>query len=250
LSIPSDFGFLVSGLPLTHPPPNSDTSDEGINCVILLPDVACSSEFAMSDKAAEKKPAEAAPAKDAHGKEAAKEGAEGKKKGGLMAKTPVILGGVMLIEAVVLIGGFKFISGGPKTATAVEIQTETAGKEGEAKGGPTDQKAPVELQLVDFRAPNKQSGRTFLYDVNIVVTTKLVTQDKVKDLISSHDALIKDRVRTIIAEMDPDKLGGGSEPGLETLRRQVKYQLDQILGDDKLIDEVLVPRCIAFRTDY
>jgi hypothetical protein len=37
---------------------------------------------------------------------------------------------------------------------------------------------------------------------------------------------------------------------LETLRRQVKYQLDQILGDDKLIDEVLVPRCIAFRTDY
>jgi flagellar basal body-associated protein FliL len=204
----------------------------------------------MSDKAAEKKPAEAAPAKDGHGKEGGKEGDEGKKKGGLMTKTPVILGGVMLIEAVVLIGGFKFISGGPKTATAVEIQNETPAKEGDAKSGPTDQKASVELQLVDFRAPNKQSGRTFLYDVNIVVTTKMVTQDKVKELISSHDALIKDRVRTIIAEMDPDKLGGGSEPGLETLRRQVKYQLDQILGDDKLIDDVLVPRCIAFRTDY
>ena len=206
----------------------------------------------MSDKAAEKKPADAAPAKDAHGKEAAgKEAGDGKKKGGgLMSKTPVILGGVMLIEAVVLIGGFKFISGGPKTAAAVELQTETSAKEGEAKGGPADQKAPVEIQLLDSRFPNKQSGRTFLYDVNIVVTTKLVTQDKVKDLISSHDALIKDRVRTIIAEMDPDKLGGGSEPGLETLRRQVKYQLDQILGDDKLIDEVLVPRCIAFRTDY
>ena len=42
-----------------------------------------------------------------------------------------------------------------------------------------------------------------------------------------YDALIQDRVRTIIAESDPDKLGGGSEPGLETLRRQVKYQLDE-----------------------
>jgi flagellar basal body-associated protein FliL len=204
----------------------------------------------MSDKAAEKKPAE--PAKDAHGKEAAGGAAEGKKKGGgFLTKTPVILGAVMLVEAVVLIGGFKFISGGPKTAAAVELPAEPTGKDGEAgaKGGPTDLKAPVEIQLVDFRAPNKQGGRSFLYDVNIFVTTKTVTGDKVKDLITARDALIKDRIRTIIAEMDPDKLGGGSEPGLETLRRQVKYQLDQILGDDKLIDEVLVPRCIAFRTD-
>jgi len=201
----------------------------------------------MSEKAAEKKPAEA-PAKDAHGKDAAPEGK--KKGGGMLTKTPVILGAVMLVEAVVLIGGFKFISGGPKTAAAVELPAETAGKEGDGKGAATDPKTLVEIQLLDFRAPNKQSGRTFLYDVSIFVTTKAVTQDKVKDLISSRDALIKDRVRTIIAEMDPDKLGGGSEPGLETLRRQVKYQLDQILGDDKLIDEVLVPRCIAFRTDY
>jgi flagellar basal body-associated protein FliL len=61
--------------------------------------------------------------------------------------------------------------------------------------------------------------------------------------------LIQDRIRTIIAQSDPEKLSGGSEPGLETLRRQVKYQLDEIIGDG-MIDEVLVPRCIPFRTDY
>jgi flagellar basal body-associated protein FliL len=61
--------------------------------------------------------------------------------------------------------------------------------------------------------------------------------------------LIKDRVRTIIAQSDPDKLIGGAEPGLETLRRQVKYQLDEIIGEG-LIDEVLVPKCIPFRTDF
>jgi flagellar basal body-associated protein FliL len=166
-----------------------------------------------------------------------------------MGKTPVLLGAAVLIEALVLIGGFKFISGGPKTAAAVELAADTAEKGDGKTAGPVDEKAPVELQLVDFRAPNKTSGRTFLYDVNIVVTTKTATGDKVKDLISAHDALIKDRVRTIIATLDPEKLGGGSEPGLETLRRQVKYQLDQILGDG-LIDDVLVPRCIPFRTDY
>jgi len=61
--------------------------------------------------------------------------------------------------------------------------------------------------------------------------------------------LIQDRIRTIIAQSDPEKLSGGLEPGLETLRRQVKYQLDEIIGPE-MIDEVLVPRCIPFRTDY
>ena len=207
----------------------------------------------MAEKA-EAKPAAAPAADKGHGKEAKDAPKEGTAKGGgFLSKTPIILGGVMLIEAVVLIGGFKFIGGGPKTAAAVELADTTAAtgeKDKDGKPiGPVDPKAIVEIQLVDFRAPNKQSGRTFLYDVAIFVTTKTVTQDKVKDLISSKDALIKDRVRTIIAEIDPEKLGGGSEPGLETLRRQVKYQLDQILGDG-LIDEVLVPRCIPFRTDY
>jgi flagellar basal body-associated protein FliL len=236
----------IASRKVTPPAPNADTPVVGMSSSIPLPDVRASGD-AMSEKAAEKKPAEA-PAKDAHGKEAP---ADGKKKGGgLMAKTPVILGGVMLLEAVVLIGGFKFIGGAPRSAAAVEIATDSTGKDADGKPtGPVDNTAPVELQLVDFRAPNKQSGRTFIYDVSIFITTKAATGDKVKDLISSRDALIKDRIRTIIAEMDPDKLGGGSEPGLETLRRQVKYQLDQIIGDG-LIDEVLVPKCIAFRTDY
>ena len=70
-----------------------------------------------------------------------------------------------------------------------------------------------------------------------------------KDRIKDRDALIKDRMRTIIGQMDPEKLGGGSEPGLETLRRQVKSQLEIIIGDG-MIDEVLVPRCIPFRADF
>lgn len=119
--------------------------------------------------------------------------------------------------------------------------------EGDAK--PKIKGKTVELKLLDFRAPNKQSGRTFLYDVSIFVVTKTDHEEKVKSTIESRTALITDRVRTIIAQSDPEKLGGGSEPGLETLRRQVKYQLDEIVGEG-MISEVLVPRCIPFRTDY
>ena len=103
--------------------------------------------------------------------------------------------------------------------------------------------------MLAARFPNKRSGRTFLYDVKIVLSVKKESADKVKAIVAEHDALIQDRVRTIIAESDPDKLGGGAEPGLETLRRQVKYQLDEIVGDG-LIDDVLIPQCIPFPADY
>ncbi|MGD0138936.1 MAG: hypothetical protein ABSD28_08675 [Tepidisphaeraceae bacterium] len=168
-----------------------------------------------------------------------------------LTKTPVLIGGVMLVEAIVLFAGFKFLAGGPKNANAADLTTPVkaaAGAEGE-KPATLDATGTVELPLLESRFPNKRSGKTFLYDVKIYLSVKKESADKVKSVIGEHDALIQDRVRTIIAESDPDKLGGGAEPGLETLRRQVKYQLDEIVGDG-LIDDVLIPQCIPFPADY
>ena len=210
----------------------------------------------MAEKA-EKKPDAAAGGAAGGGKDHGKEkeapaAAHGGGGGGFLTKMPVLLGGVMIIEAVVLFAGFKFLGGAPRTAAGAELALQTTGdgkSDGKDDAKSTDDKSTVEIQVVDFRAPNKLSGRTFLYDVSIFLVAKAEYQDKIKETISSRDALIKDRIRTIIAQSDPDKLGGGSEPGLETLRRQVKYQLDEIVGDG-MVDEVLVPRCIPFRTDY
>lgn len=171
------------------------------------------------------------------------------KGGGFFTKTPVLLGGVMLIEAVVLFAGFKFIAGGTKNANAADLTMPDKKSADGGSSAAADADDTVEIQLLDSRFPNKQNGRTFLYDIQIYLSCKKGVADKVKATIADHDALIQDRVRTIIAQSDPDKLGGGSEPGLETLRRQVKYQLDEIVGDG-MIDDVLIPRCIPFRTDY
>ena len=183
-------------------------------------------------------------------------------KRGALSKTPVLLGTVMLLEAAVLFAGFKMLGGGPQHAAGAELSTTEEGTgQGDGHGGkgdghgggggkPGDRKAKsVELNVLDFKAPNKVNGRTFLYDVSIFVVCKSEYEKQVKDTLKEREALIKDRVRTIIAQSDPEKLVGGSEPGLETLRRQVKYQLDTILGEG-MIEEVLVPKCIPFRTDY
>jgi len=200
----------------------------------------------MAEKA-DKKP-DAAPAKESAEKKPEAAGAA------MLSKTPVLLGVVMLLEAVVLFAGFKFLGGGPKPASAVELahEGEGGGEHGEGAGKSAkagDKDKFVELNVVDFKAPNSQNGRRYLYDVSVYVSVKGEAEAKVKDMIRDREALIKDRIRTIIGQMDPEKLGGGSEPGLETLRRQVKTQLENIIGDG-MIDEVLVPRCIPFRADF
>lgn len=203
----------------------------------------------MADKE-EKKEKRPEPAAEKH---------DEKKSGGLLTKTPVLIGGIMLVEAVVLFAGFKFLlGGGPASATGATLVEEGPGEGGDdghgggSHGGgsaSTDKSRLVEVPLLEMRATNKRDGRTFLYQVKIVVVTRAASEEKVKTLIKEREALIRDRVRTIIAQSDPDRLGGGKEPGLETLRRQVKHQLDEIIGEG-VIDEVLVPDCIPFRTDF
>jgi len=219
----------------------------------------------MAEKAAEKKPDAAAPAAGGDKKDAKKDGhGGGGGIAGLLTKLPVMMGGVMIIEAVVLFAGFKFLGSGAKSAEGANVAHLDTGEEGgngdaghgegghgggEGKAAPVDKRKTIEINVLDFKAPNKLSGRTFLYDVSIYLVTKNEFAEQVKQTIKDRDALIKDRIRTIIAQSDPEKLGGGSEPGLETLRRQVKYQLDEIVGE-QMISEVLIPRCIPFRTDY
>ncbi len=224
----------------------------------------------MAEKAKKK---EAAPEKGAPDRGKDKDAGENAAKGGgLFTKTPVLLGIAMILEAVVLFAGFKFLGAGAKHASGAEVAAaDGADGHGDAKpddhgggvhdapaghdehssggaakpSGKIDKKRKVEVPVVDFRAPNKQSGRTYLYDVAIVISVRADAEEKTKGVLAERAATIKDRIRTIIAQSDPEKLGGGTEPGLETLRRQVKYQLDEIVGEG-IIDEVLVPRCIPF----
>ena len=179
----------------------------------------------------------------------------------------------MVIEAGVLFGAFKMLGSAPPAAQGATL----AGKEGEhgldADDGPVEEpksadgkeakpekgapeppkltkKGKYALPVIEFRAPNKVSGRMLLYDVSIEVQVLGINYHEVEEKLKARKALISDRIRTIIAQTDPEKLNGQAEPGLETLKRQVKMQLEEIIGGHDLVEEVLVPRCIPFRADF
>jgi hypothetical protein len=157
---------------------------------------------------------------------------EGKKGGGFLTKLPVLLGGVMAVEAVVLVLGLKMLGfGQPKEVVAAQLAEhdeaeshaedahaedggdhgdakadegghgdeakadeghgDEKGKDGAAPAKKYDKKKSYEVQLVEFRAPNKMSGRTFLYDISIFVLAKGENVKKVQDALKDREALIK-----------------------------------------------------------
>ncbi len=223
----------------------------------------------MSDKP--KKEAESKPAADGHGEEKPR-------KKGLLSKLPVLLGGCMILEAVVLFAGMKIFGGSPKKAQAevtlaeghdAEPKAEASAHEGgggheaasAGHGGAegaapeaaaVDEKRNYEVTVVDFKATNMQSGRTTFYDVQFKLVTSGKHKARVERAIAENDGLIRDKIGTIMRQNDPAKLNGGSEPGLETLRRQVKFQLDEIIDKkgEGLVQEVLIPRCTPYRADF
>jgi len=174
--------------------------------------------------AANEKPAAAAaaaPAADAGANAAPK------KKAGLKM---IIAALAVVILEVGTVGITAKMAGGPRQVTAetpVQPKAEVMERD-------------VEVKLLAERMPNSLSGQQYLYDLQVVVKVSDKNKTKVTELFTERDAEIRDQVRTIIASSDPNSL---VEPGLETLRRKISYQLEQVVGKD-LLKEVLIPKCI------
>jgi flagellar basal body-associated protein FliL len=103
----------------------------------------------------------------------------------------------------------------------------------------------AEVKLINAKLPNSKSGRLYLYTLEVFVKVSEKDKEHVTELITERESEIKDQVRAIIASADPQTL---AEPGLETLRRQIVYQLEHALGKD-LIKELLIPNCTPYRAE-
>ena len=152
--------------------------------------------------------------------------APAKKKGGMKM---IIAGAAVLLLEVGTVFITMKMAGGPKQIIAAPVATHPA----------VEVEKEAEIKLIEARLPNLQGGKLYIYQFQAVVKVTEKDKKKVTELIAEKEFEIKDQIRTIVASSDPEAL---SEPGLETLRRQVMHQLEEDLGKD-LIKEVLIPTC-------
>jgi len=152
----------------------------------------------------------------------------------------LILLGVMGLEGVGIVFVMRAMGSDPQNVAAEDGgAVEADGSAG--KGGIG---ASAEIDVCELDAFNSLSGRLNVYHLKVCALVANDNVDAFAKLVEARDNTIRDRIQTIIRRAEPDQL---SEPGLATLKRQIKFELGRILADETLIQEILIPQLLQSR---
>lgn len=162
------------------------------------------------------------------------EGKGGRKKG-LM-----VIGGVVIFEAVLIIGAMMLV-GGPEPVKASDVLPDAQ---------PESDKI-VEILVIDERLPNNRQGINYVYDTEVWVHTRNRYEAMVSDELNRFRNEIKAELMAIWRTAEPRHL---QEPRMENLTRKVYALLSQRFGDDTESEEPVISKCVivsgpGFRVD-
>jgi len=96
----------------------------------------------------------------------------------------------------------------------------------------------AEVELAQCRPTNRKSGRQITL---LVKVSALVLEEDAAlagELVEKKKSRILDRIQFIIRSAEIQHL---NEPGLETVKRRLKQEMDRIFGDPELLKKILIP---------
>jgi hypothetical protein len=153
----------------------------------------------------------------------------------------IIVGGILAVEAVVIIGAMLMLGGPPEV---------------EASEAPAVLDAPleeriVEILVLDGKLPNNKSGVTYLYDTEIYVQVKQRYSDAVAEELSQFRNEIKSEITAVWRTSEARHF---QEPRLQSLTRRIQTMLSERFGVDRQRDEPIISKCVivmgmGFRVD-
>lgn len=167
---------------------------------------------------------------------------------GLVAETPppsgskkkfltiAVVAGIMLIEGVVVFLAVRMTAETPDQAAAAELVTDPS---------QLLDIMDAELPLVDCDAINRKSGQSIVVHISLSVRVSADDQEYAAKLVEKRQSTVKDRVQMILRSADPQHL---NEPNLDTLKRQIQFELDKIFEDNELVLEVLITQILQTRS--
>lgn len=149
-----------------------------------------------------------------------------------------LVGGIMLLEGVGIFAAMKFLGSDPDPTVGMEQGLTPTTKPWEES---------QELLVAKVRVLNSNGPKAMLYNVKVVVRVHHQNQSKVQEFCDSRKSTVEDAISRVIRSAEERHLG---EPGLETLKRQIRHELGVLLGDDSLVEQVLIPECMPMPTGY
>ncbi len=155
--------------------------------------------------------------------------------------TIVVVGGLMLFEGLGIFMGIKFLGSEPEQAEASDGVYITD-EDGIRKLLPHQ----MEVKVADLVAFNTKTGRAYVYQISVYADVETKHMESLRDVLEFRENTIEDRLSQVVRGCDPKYL---EEPGLETIRRQFKRVMDDIVGSELMINEILLPQFSKQRAD-
>ena len=148
-----------------------------------------------------------------------------------------IFGGVMVVEGLAIFLAMRSLGSHPDPTKGLEGMQQTTQAVSEMR----------EFDVASLRVLNRNGPRAMLYSVRIVITANYSKKDKIEEFLKSRKSSIEDVMSQVIRSADEKYL---AEPGLETLRRQLRFEINSLLKDDNVIDQVLIPEFTPLPTGF
>ncbi len=156
-------------------------------------------------------------------------------------KMILIVGAILLFEAVAIVGLLMFVSG-PAEVDAANMP--------ESLDIAADERV-VETLILDAKLPNARSGITYLYDTEIYVQSRQKHTELIQKELDQFANEIRAEITAIWRTSDPQHF---QEARLENLTRKVHALLNSRLGVDPESGDPIVSKCVivmgtGFRID-
>ncbi|MBI5763872.1 MAG: hypothetical protein HZA51_10150 [Planctomycetes bacterium] len=158
-----------------------------------------------------------------------------KKKGKML--TVALFGGVMIIEGVAIFATMKMLGHEPDPTVGMEPLAPTT--------KPWEESS--ELPVVSVRVPNSNGARTMLYSVKVAARVNHKELDEVKGFLEKRKSTVEDVISRVIRSAEEKQL---AEPGLETLKRLLRYELGTLIGDEHKFEQILIPECMPIPAGF
>lgn len=149
-----------------------------------------------------------------------------------------IVGGLMILEGAGIFVAMKFLGADPDPTVGMEQALVPTTKPWEES---------QEIPVAKVRVLNSNGARAMLYNVRVVVRVHHENLTRVEEFVKGRAGTVEDTIGRVIRSADERHL---AEPGLETLKRQVRHELGKLLGDEELIEQVLIPDCMPMPTGF
>jgi len=98
-----------------------------------------------------------------------------------------------------------------------------------------------EVELVECRPSNRMGGKLITFHIRVSGLVTAGDKERAIELVEAKKARLEDGVNIVIRSAEPKHL---NEPGLETIKRRLKYEIGRVFGDDELIKDVLLPQVL------